>query len=430
MRRLAVIVSALLLALAAEPARAGVAPGVAALLKAAVALACEDDPAAPEAMAAALPAGAFLDETPMAMGGAAFGWRRRFALDGGRLRLTRLAPFGTLRRIEAEYASETAGALRPEVIVIAGPDCRVRAARRLIYDADGRAEAIEILDSGLVPTGAREPLNPPVPAGADPGGITVALVDSGVNYLLPEIAARLARDAEGRALGFDYWDLDGRPFDANPARSPFFPERHGTRVASVILGEAPGVRLIAYRYPRPEPARMADLVADAAAKGARVVNLAMGSNKAEDWQGFAAAVKAHADVLFVVSAGNDGRDIDRHPVYPAAFDFPNMLVVSSADGFGAPAPGSNWGKRSVDLLVPGEKVPVIAFSGAPGHASGASFAAPRITALAARLLAVNPDWRAKELKAAIIARARMIDGVGFIASRYGFLDPTRPEAGP
>ncbi len=400
---------------------------IAAILGSAVALACADEGAAADDIAAALPGGAVtLADDPLAMGGTSFGWRRRFELAaGGRLRLLRLAPMGALRRIEAEYAAPHAGAPRPELMVVAGPDCRVRAARRLVYDAAGRAEAIELLDGALAPTGAREPLNPPVPAGADRGGVTVALVDSGVNYLLPAIAASLARDADGKALGFDYWDLDERPFDANPARSPFFPQRHGTRVASVILREGPPVRLVPYRYPRPDPARWADLVADAAAAGARVVNLAMGSNRAADWGAFVAAVKANPHILFVVSAGNNGRDIDRRPVYPAAFNLDNMIVVTSADGFGAPAPGSNWGKRSVDLLVPGERVPVTGFDGAPATASGASFAAPRVTALAARLAAENPGWRAAELKAAIIARARMTDAGGPPTTRYGFLDPAR-----
>ena len=423
-RQFAVLLLLAFAALAPPPSAADSAADDAALLEAAIALACAEEPVAAVAMAGRLPGSATLSaDEPLTMGEESFGWRRRFALaGGGELRLTRLAPWNTLRRIEAEIAAPRGGGLRPAVMAVAGADCRIAAARRLIYDGAGRVEAIELLGPDLAPTGGRELLNPPVPAGADPGGVTVALVDSGVNYLLPAIAAGLARDGDGGLLGYDFWDMDERPFDANPARSPFFPQRHGTRVASVILAEAPGVRLIPYRYPRPEPARMADLIAHAAAAGARIVNLAMGSNRAEHWDGFVEGVEAHPGILFVVSAGNDGRDLDRRPVYPAAFDFPNMLVITSADGFGEPAPGSNWGKATVDLLVPGERIAVIGFDGQPTVASGASFAAPRVTALAARLLAAHPDWRATELKAAIIARARLIDAEGRLTSRYGFLD--------
>ena len=348
-----------------------------------------------------------------------FGWRRRFTLgDGGRLDITRLEPWGMLRRIDIQYAAMG----RPEIMVVTGGDCTINAARRLRYGADGRPDSIEILGPDLTPTGMREPLNPAVPSATDPGGVTVALIDSGVNYLLPEINRRLARDGQGGLLGYDYWDMDDRPFDANPARSPFFPQRHGTRVASVILAEAPEARLIPYRYPRPDLSRMAALVADAASHGARIVNLAMGSNKPGPWRAFAAAMADNPDILFVVSAGNDDRNLDRRPVYPAAFKADNMLVITSADGFGEPAPGSNWGKGTVDLLVPGERVAVIDFRGLAALASGASFAAPRVTALAARLLALNPDWTASDLKGAIIARARLIDGAGRLTSRYGFLD--------
>ena len=49
----------------------------------------------------------------------------------------------------------------------------------------------------------------------------------------------------------------------------------------------------------------------------------------------------------------------------------------------------------------------------------------RVTALAARLLATNPDWTTAELKNAIIARARLTDATGVLASRYGVLDPLR-----
>ena len=100
-----------------------------------------------------------------------------------------------------------------------------------------------------------------------------------------------------------------------------------------------------------------------------------------------------------------------------------MIVVGSADGFGQPASGSNWGKGTVDILAPGERVPVTDFHGRATTGSGSSFAVPRVTALAARLAAAHPDWRAAALKAALIARSRMIDGAGPPTTRYGLLDP-------
>lgn len=328
------------------------------------------------------------------------------APDGDEIQLRALARAGRVLRIDAEFhAKAEAGEARPTMMAIADGECRIMAGRRIDYGAEGRPETLVVLDRELASTGFSEPLDAPVPPGRDPGGVAVALVDSGVNYTLPALARRLARDSGGRALGYDFWDMDARPFDLNVAASPFFPTRHGTRVASILVREAPKARLVPYRYPRPDMARMAALIADAEAKGAVVVALAMGSNDRADWAAYEAAARARPDMLFVVSAGNNGRDIDAEPVYPAALALPNQIVVTSCDAAGRLGPGSNWGARAVDVMVPGEELPVLDHLGRPGTASGTSYAVPRVAALAARLLAANPAWRAGELKRAIVARA-------------------------
>ncbi len=188
-------------------------------------------------------------------------------------------------------------------------------------------------------------------------------------------------------------------------RSPFFPIRHGTPVASLLVKEAPLVRLVPVRYPRPDMTRMAEAVRLAATAGASIVAMPMGSRRPEDWTDFSEAAAAHPEILFVVSAGNDGRDIDKTPLYPASLFLGNMIVVTSADDFGRLAPGSNWGAVSVDLMVPAEQLEVTDYRGARGTASGSSYAVPRVAALAARLKGANPDWSADDLKQAIFARS-------------------------
>lgn len=218
--------------------------------------------------------------------------------------------------------------------------CRVREARRIVRDRNGKPERIALLDAGLNETGRAIELDPPVPPGKDAEGVTLAHIDSGVNYLLPQIAGALARDDAGRILGHDFWDGDARPYDVDTGRSAFFPLHHGTTVASLLLREAPRVRLVPLRYPRPHMARMGDAVRHAVAAGARIIALPMGSRDRRDWDSFEAAARASPDVLFVVSAGNAGRDIDAAPLFPASLDLANMLVVTSSDDFGrlAPAP--------------------------------------------------------------------------------------------
>ncbi|MBT6071004.1 MAG: S8 family serine peptidase, partial [Proteobacteria bacterium] len=168
---------------------------------------------------------------------------------------------------------------------------------------------------------------------------------------------------------------------------------------------ASSAKILPYRYPRPDMSRMHQLIAHIARSGARIVNMSLGSNTARDWDAFEGAARRHPHLLFIVSAGNNNRDIDIEPVYPASLTLKNMLVVTSSAGDGYPAEGSNWGTENVDLLVPGERIPAIDFSGEGIDVSGSSYAVARITALAARILTENPDLDAMQLKAKILSLA-------------------------
>ena len=88
------------------------------------------------------------------------------------------------------------------------------------------------------------------------------------------------------------------------------------------------------------------------------------------------------------------------------------------------AEGSNWGLRSVDLMLPAEELMAIDHLGASTRVSGSSFAVARIAALAARLLAKHPNWAAPELKQAIIDRARTYGAYEKDTVHYGWIpDP-------
>ncbi|MFK7995367.1 MAG: S8/S53 family peptidase [Granulosicoccus sp.] len=245
--------------------------------------------------------------------------------------------------------------------------------------------------------------NPPVPQSdamseqvESPGSIRVALVDAGVNYLLPEIGRSLARDQSGALIGYDFWDMDELPFDSHPSGRGSV-QRHGTRTASILLREAPFVELVPYRYPRPDMLRMAELVAHADRHGVRVIGMPLGGNKPEPWSAFEQVAAEYPHILFIASAGNNGRDIDQQPVYPAALGLANMLVVTSADDFGRIAQGVNWGRVAVDYMVPAEHIQALQFDGTEGTVSGSSYAVPRVVALAARWLRDEPELVASDL---------------------------------
>lgn len=268
--------------------------------------------------------------------------------------------------------------------------------------------------------------NPEVPA--LPGSHTkptptvrVALVDSGVNYQLPEINKALLRDSTGQLVGYDFWDMDALPFDSHPNGRGGV-QRHGTRTASLLVREAPFVDLLAYRYPRPDMQRMSDLIAHADEHDVAVIGLPLGGTQADQWDAFHIAAKAHPHILFVASAGNNGWDIDQQPVYPAALDLENMLVVTSADDFGRVAQGVNWGRVSVDYMVPAESQRVLGFDGDDITVAGSSYAVPRVVALAARYIQQQPTMDAADIIKAI--RSQFANGAQPRRLSSGFLyDP-------
>jgi subtilisin family serine protease len=292
-----------------------------------------------------------------------------------------------------------------DLFVQAAPGCGIDLARMVERDDVGRPERLIGYEGDLRKPSSIEELNPPVPPGADPGGVAVATIDTGIAYTLPQFAGRLARDSDGRILGHDFHDDDDRPFDLDPSRPAVFPIRHGTAVASILLREAPDIRLVPLRYPAGAPEKFAAMVEHIAAGPARIVSMPLGGARRDEWEPFAAAARRHPGILFVVSAGNDGRDIDANPIYPAGFGLDNVLVVTSTDAFGRLAAESNWGARTVDIAVPGERIDVVDHRGAAGKASGSSYAVPRVAALAARMMARDPGLDAAAIKSAILGLA-------------------------
>lgn len=328
----------------------------------------------------------------------------RLALpEGGELLLERRQAQGILRQFRATHYARTASGSAPALLAIADGGCVIQSGRALRSEGEVW-RYLDQLDGDLTTLRWSETLQAPWPDGESPEGVRIALVDSGLAYDLDLFRDQLARGADGTPLGYDYWDLDPWPYDGDVARGPFLPIRHGTAVASVLVREAPDAALIPYRYPRPDMSRMGDLVHRAAQDGVRILAMPLGSRNAEDWAAFSAALAEH-DILAIVSAGNNGRDIDTQPVYPAALDLENMVTVTSSDGFGRLADGSNWGRRHVDIMLPAEQLDIVDFRGATGIASGSSYAAPRLAALAARILAASPELTALELKVALLARA-------------------------
>ena len=345
-----------------------------------------------------------------------FAGRRRIISfdDGSRLLLDWVAPKGALYHIQLQYDLPKK---KPEIFVVVDSRCRLRTARRVVYDDQQKPQWLEQLTENFA-IKERESLNPDIPAATDPEGVPVALIDTGINYLLPLFNDRLARDKTGALLGYDYWDDDPLPYDFQPVRSAFYPIRHGTKIASLLLREAPVAKLLPYRYPHHAMYRMGEMIDHIASHGVRLVNISLVDRELESWHSFADAAKRQQNILFVVAAGNRRQNLDKNPMYPAALDLDNMITVTAATAEGKLAKGVNWGLEAVDILVYGENIDVTDYDGFQLQASGSSYATAKITALAACLLAKNPAWNSQQLKRAILRLAKTPDQPGLVSKGY------------
>jgi hypothetical protein len=275
------------------------------------------------------------------------------------------------------------------------------------------------------------PTKPRVPPGRDPGGIAVAVIDTGVNYLLPQIATRLARDGEGEMIGLDLEDGTLMPFDRPYEDISLEPAQRGTALASMILAEASRARLVAVRLKRGDPiapARAASFVANGPA---RIVAVGVaGSAQAADWETFRQAALAYGDLLFIVAAGSGAKDLDIEPHYPQSFGLGNVMVVAAGDSDGRLLPDQNYGARTVDIVVPAVEVAGVNAEGLPIANAGERAAVARTAALAVRTSATMPALEGERLKAHLVSFAAHAIGEPRPTSRAGAIrEATRINAG-
>ncbi len=110
-------------------------------------------------------------------------------------------------------------------------------------------------------------------------------------------------------------------------------------------------------------------------------------------QSLLAAINAanSAGILFVVAAGNDSRNLDTTPAYPASYRLPNEISVAATDSKDALASFSNYGVESVDLGAPGVSILSTVMGGQYAFWDGTSMATPHVSGAAALVLSVCPE---------------------------------------
>ncbi|MBF8185444.1 type VII secretion-associated serine protease mycosin [Nonomuraea sp. K274] len=241
-------------------------------------------------------------------------------------------------------------------------------------------------------------------------GVTVAVVDSGVDETHPQI--RLAGKADLTNTG--YRDCVG----------------HGTAVAGIIAGQprddfpfygvAPGVRLLSIKQSNStqgDVSLLAKAIRTAADEGADVINVSV---ETDDHPELRSAVDdaLSQDIVIVAAAGNRTQDDGTStPSYPAAYD--GVLAVGSATPDGGRSTFSN--PVAVAVLAPGQEISSTwTGKGYQSKLDGTSYAAPYVAGVAALVRARHPDLDQLRVRRRITLTA---DGATGSGTGAGMVNP-------
>ena len=256
--------------------------------------------------------------------------------------------------------------------------------------------------------------------------VVVAVVDTGVDYTHPDLAANMwtnpgeipndgiDNDNNGYiddVYGADTVNKDGDPMDDFG---------HGTHCSGTIgavgdngigvVGVNWNVKIMALKF---LDANGSGDSADAitafeygAAKGADIFSNSWGGGgddlALDDCM-------AAINKLFVFAAGNWSENTDYSRNYPSSVPLPNILAVGASTRSEEVAVFSNYGQKTVDVFAPGDEIlSTVPNNGYEVH-GGTSMATPHVAGVAALLLSQNPDASWEWLKLAIMGSAEPKD---------------------
>ncbi|MGW5771613.1 S8 family serine peptidase [Streptomyces longwoodensis] len=264
-------------------------------------------------------------------------------------------------------------------------------------------------------------------AGLTGKGVTVAVLDTGVDADHPDLADRVAVSrsfVEGEEEGEGVADRNG----------------HGTHVTSTVGGSgaasdgrekgvAPGATLAVGKVlgdqgSGSESQIIAGMEWAAREVRADVVSLSLGTTEPSDGTDpMARAVdtlSAETGALFVVAAGNTGT--------PSSIGSPGAadaaLTVGAVDSADRPASFTSAGPRHGDnALKPDLSAPGVDILAARSHLtdgsgpyttlSGTSMATPHVAGVAALLAEQHPDWTGARLKDALMSTSARLDAPAY-----------------
>ncbi len=268
--------------------------------------------------------------------------------------------------------------------------------------------------------------------------VIVAIIDTGVDYTHEDLSDVIwTNEAEIAGDGIDndgngyIDDVYGWNFYSNSAtvyQSRNSSEyEHGTHVAGIIAAEVNDlgiaglasnanvkimiVKALGGSDGSGNTDDIVEAIAYAESMGATICNLSFGTT--ENDPALASAIE-NSDMLFVCAAGNGdsrgiGYDTDQSALYPASYDFDNVISVANLSYDGTLDSSSNYGAESVDIAAPGIDILSTTPKSTYEYLSGTSMAAPMVSAVAAMLASYDSTLSLSEIKEIIINSAVVTD---------------------
>jgi subtilisin family serine protease len=261
----------------------------------------------------------------------------------------------------------------------------------------------------------------------------LAIIDTGADLGHPDLKANLwsnSKEVKGNRrdddrngcvddiYGCDFVNRDGVPQDDHG---------HGTHVAGIVAavanngegvaGVAWSSRIVVIKGLDSSGAgyistiiKGIDYATDLKKSGASIVavNLSLGGDKYSDALYRAVERARNHDILIVTAAGNEGRNNDVFPLYPANLQLANILSVAATTSSGELANFSNFGS-SIHIAAPGSGVVSTALqrNGSVYRSlSGTSMASPHVAGVIALVSAANPGLSLSQARAIVLASAR------------------------
>lgn len=299
--------------------------------------------------------------------------------------------------------------------------------------------------------------------------VVVAVIDTGIDYTHPDLMNNIwvnrretgpwEAPPELAARGYAYKchdkscngiddDKNGYVDDVigwdfvNDIPLPYDTHGHGTHIAGIIAGEAgngigtsgvcPSVSVMALKYYDNSGSGYNNLsntvraIEYAIANGAHIINYSGGGSEPAPTERAAVSEARQAGVLFVAAAGNEGRNNDRVPYFPASYPLDNIVSIASVNKLGRLLPSSNYGK-TVHLAAPGLMILSTLPEGKYGTMSGTSQATAFATGVAALLASQMQTFDYQKVKRFLLDGSRPlgISGIDKVGISGGLLSVSR-----